>query len=136
MFFACGFARRHDPSATLWPRRRVIHRRKVDIRIKASSTAAVAAPALIPILGGAALATAGETGVQALNCPGSGDITPGDKCTTLSNGVLMINETSTGSFVGLQYYKSGGSAVTARLGYLRQGVNRWSGWQSMTAVNT
>lgn len=48
----------------------------------------------------------------------------------------MINETSTGSFVGLQYYKSGGSAVTARLGYLRQGVNRWSGWQSMTAVNT
>ncbi|MEU6934815.1 hypothetical protein AB0A05_37615 [Streptomyces sp. NPDC046374] len=98
--------------------------------------AAVAALALIPVLGGASLATAGGTGVQALTCPGSGDVTPGDKCTTLSNGVLMINETSTGSSVGLQYYKSGGAAVSARLGYLRQGVNHWGGWQSMTAVNT
>ncbi|MFI8826355.1 hypothetical protein [Streptomyces sp. NPDC053431] len=52
--------------------------------------------------------------------------------TTLSHGVLMINETTHSDLVGITYWKSG-SAITARLGFLRAGTNTWAGWRSMSA---
>ncbi|MFG3343433.1 hypothetical protein ACGF1Z_00020 [Streptomyces sp. NPDC048018] len=89
--------------------------------------AAVAALAPIPVVGGASPAEAGETGTEQLSCPRSGNISNWDKCTTLSNGVLVINETARGDFVGITYWKSGGSAITARLGFLRGGPTRGGG---------
>ncbi|MFJ9808957.1 hypothetical protein ACIRTB_12040 [Streptomyces sp. NPDC101158] len=74
---------------------------------------------------------AGETGTESLSCPSSGNITNWDKCTTLSNGFLMINEATRGDFVGHTYWKSGCSAITARLGFLRAGASTWAGWRSM-----
>ncbi|MFC8510437.1 hypothetical protein ACFU3J_34205 [Streptomyces sp. NPDC057411] len=48
----------------------------------------------------------------------------------------MINESNPANSLDVQYYKSGGSAITARLGFLRAGVNTWAGFRSMSAGMT
>ncbi|MCP3820426.1 hypothetical protein NLX86_20695 [Streptomyces sp. A3M-1-3] len=104
------------------------------MRISASNVAAIAALALIPTIAGVSSATAGGAAVQGYwNCPSNGYITPGDRCTQLTNGVLKVSLGDNGSYVDSGYEKTGGSAVTAKVGFLRTGTNRWAASQTMKA---
>ncbi|MFB7309929.1 hypothetical protein [Streptomyces sp. NPDC056192] len=105
------------------------------MRNSIATIAAVSALALVPLLGGAATATAessGEVGVLS-DCPSDGYITRWDRCTTLSNGIIIVNTDTNGDYIKTQYHKTGGSTVTAKLGYLRSGTNHWATSRSMSA---
>ncbi|MET8831707.1 hypothetical protein ABZX40_38425 [Streptomyces sp. NPDC004610] len=49
---------------------------------------------------------------------------PMERCTTLSNGILTVKQASSG-VVSTAYYKSGGSTISARLGYSRSGSSHY-----------
>ncbi|MFG1812086.1 hypothetical protein [Streptomyces sp. NPDC049040] len=51
----------------------------------------------------------------------SGHITNWDVCTTLSNGILLLSESDHGDFVAVSYTKKAGSAITGKLGWVRNG---------------
>jgi hypothetical protein len=67
----------------------------------------------------------------ATSCPSDGYITRGDRCTKLSNGILSVRTVSAGNYVAVNYYRTGGSTLTAKLGYERNGSNTWSGFITM-----
>ncbi|MFB7275441.1 hypothetical protein [Streptomyces sp. NPDC056244] len=104
------------------------------MRISVSKVAIVAILALIPTLGGMSAASAGSEGEAAvrLSCPSDGYITRGDRCTTLSNGVLQIGLGNGGSYVDVQYDKNSGGAISAQLGYLRAGSTHYTATETIT----
>lgn len=71
------------------------------------------------------------------SCPHDGYITIGDRCTTLSNGTLYIHNggSNQGTYVGVDYAKSGGSTLSLKLGYEHSGTNTWGAWENMSAGN-
>lgn len=58
----------------------------------------------------------------------------GQRCTTLSNGVLTVSATDRGASVLVDYYRKGGGSTSGRLGYERNGNNKWGRWQDMTTT--
>lgn len=77
-----------------------------------------------------------RTRCSSFDCPSDGYITNWDVCTTLGNGSLLLHETSNGSYIGVDYYKSAGSNISCKLGYMRSGVVHWSGAKTCsTSVN-
>ncbi|MEV8626496.1 hypothetical protein [Streptomyces sp. NPDC051079] len=93
-------------------------------------TAAVAAAAasLLGLGAGPAFASG------ATSCPSDGVLGGSARCSTLSNGVLSAYSTSAGNYIKVNYYRSGGGALTAKLGYERSSVNNWWGFQNMNTV--
>jgi hypothetical protein len=49
---------------------------------------------------------------------------PTERCTSLSNGILAVSQNSNG-LVSTEYYKSGGSTISAKLGYSRSGTSHY-----------
>ncbi|MEU6884701.1 hypothetical protein ABZ918_05665 [Streptomyces viridosporus] len=83
------------------------------------------------IVGAAAVATLGLNAVPAsaagpTSCPRDGEITRWDRCTALSNGVLSVHTVKDGSHVRVNYYRTGGGSLTAKLGYERSGTSVFS----------
>lgn len=70
----------------------------------------------------------------ATTCPRDGFITKGDRCTSLSNGVLSVGTVAAGNYVGVNYYRTGGSALSAKLGYERSGSSVYSSYISMNTA--
>ncbi|MER7842291.1 hypothetical protein ABTY98_42065 [Streptomyces sp. NPDC096040] len=106
------------------------------MRIALTRLVAVAAVAAIPVLG--ATSTAGAASSVAsidTDCPHNGYITNGDTCTVLSNGVLYLHDVPNGSYVQLAYSKTGGSAISAKLGYERNSTNHYGSYKSMSSGN-
>ncbi|MFD5816528.1 hypothetical protein [Streptomyces sp. NPDC127038] len=83
-----------------------------------SGAVLVACVAALPLVGSTA-ASADTVTPQATSCPSSGRITDWDVCTTLTNGILLLSETSDGSSISVSYTKTGGSSVTGKLAYVR-----------------
>ncbi|MFF8597514.1 hypothetical protein ACF065_01095 [Streptomyces sp. NPDC015232] len=102
------------------------------MRISASKVAVAAAITLVPVLGAASTASAGTAGAQVTTCPSDGYITRGDRCTTLSNGYLSIHLGDGGKTILVVYRKTGGSAITGKLGYLRSGNTHYKASQTIT----
>ncbi|MFI5875997.1 hypothetical protein ACIBAH_26805 [Streptomyces sp. NPDC051445] len=50
---------------------------------------------------------------------------PMERCTSLSNGILAVKQAS-GGVVSTEYYKSGGSTISAQLGYSRSGTSHYA----------
>lgn len=59
---------------------------------------------------------------------------PMERCTSLSNGILAVKQSSSG-VVSSEYYKSGGSTISAQLGYSRSGTSHYASAVSI-AVDT
>ncbi|MDI5966855.1 hypothetical protein POF50_031745 [Streptomyces sp. SL13] len=95
---------------------------------------ALFAAAIIPVIAVPAQADAATSGAMKpsgiLSCPGDGEITAFDRCTTLSNGILLINNGETAAHV--EYDKTGGSSISARLGYESGGTNHYASYETMT----
>ncbi|GGT21834.1 hypothetical protein [Streptomyces purpureus] len=70
----------------------------------------------------------------ATSCPSDGWITKGGRCTKMSNGILSAYTTNTGNYIKVNYYRTGGGALTAKLGYERHSANNWWGFQNMNSV--
>ena len=51
---------------------------------------------------------------------------PMERCTTLDNGVLVVHQSSSG-VVSTTYDKTGGSTISAQLGYSRSGTSHYAG---------
>ncbi|WP_330289809.1 hypothetical protein [Streptomyces sp. NBC_00576] len=60
---------------------------------------------------------------------------PMERCTSLSNGLLGIHQASNG-VVGVEYTKSGGSTISAKLGYSRSGTNHYASAVSIAVGQT
>ncbi|MFE1953270.1 hypothetical protein ACFW9D_22710 [Streptomyces sp. NPDC059524] len=60
---------------------------------------------------------------------------PMERCTSLSNGILAVKQSSSG-VVSTEYYKSGGSTITAKLGYSRGGTNHYASSVSISSGTT
>ncbi|WP_202440849.1 hypothetical protein [Streptomyces sp. SID69] len=60
---------------------------------------------------------------------------PMERCTSLSNGILAIHQGSSG-VIGTSYYKSGGSAISASLGYSRSGTTHYKAAVSISSGQT
>jgi hypothetical protein len=94
----------------------------------------ISATLLVPLIAVPAqanAATATLTASDINSCPSDGYIDAWDRCTTLSNGILLINNGSTLAHV--EYDKDGGSSIYAKLGYESAGTNHWASYQTMTA---
>lgn len=63
---------------------------------------------------------------------------PTERCTSLSNGILGVHQASDGgvTVVSAEYYKSGGSTISAKLGYSRSGVAHYAGAVSISVGQT
>lgn len=57
---------------------------------------------------------------------------PIERCTSLSNGVLIVHQASNG-VVSTTYDKSGGSTISAQLGYSRSGTSHYTNAVSISA---
>jgi hypothetical protein len=68
------------------------------------------------------------------SCPRDGYITRGDRCTSLSNGVLSVQTVSAGNYVAVNYYRSSGGSLSAKLGYERSGSTTYSSYIDMSAA--
>ncbi|AJF70378.1 hypothetical protein [Streptomyces vietnamensis] len=98
-----------------------------------SATRAVAAVAVMTAsVSLAAAPSAFASG--ATSCPRDGYITPGDRCTTLSGGILSIQTSSPGSSVYVNYYRTGSGSLSAKLGYERSGVSGYSSYINMSTT--
>ncbi|MFE3072001.1 hypothetical protein [Streptomyces sp. NPDC059247] len=86
---------------------------------------AVTAVALIG-LGGVPASADGAT-----SCPLDGWITEGSRCSKLGNGVLSAYTNNAGNYIKVNYYRTGGGSLTARIGYERLGVNNYWANQNM-----
>ncbi|MET7296236.1 hypothetical protein ABZS79_29660 [Streptomyces griseoloalbus] len=60
---------------------------------------------------------------------------PMERCTTLSNGILYNKQVS-GTTVYTTYSKTGGSAVSVRLGYTHNGSTTYSSYFSISSGET
>lgn len=60
---------------------------------------------------------------------------PMERCTSLTNGILAVKQAS-GGVVGVEYYKSGGSTISAQLGYSRSGTSHYSSAVSIAVGQT
>jgi hypothetical protein len=60
---------------------------------------------------------------------------PMERCTSLSNGILAVKQSSSG-VVSTEYYKSGGSTISAQLGYSRSGTNHYASAVSIASGTT
>ncbi|MFE7549210.1 hypothetical protein [Streptomyces gardneri] len=70
----------------------------------------------------------------ATSCPRDGKITPFDRCTSLTNGVLSVSTVKAGNYVSVNYYRTGGSSLSAKLGYERSGSTVYSGYINMSSA--
>ncbi|GGN43984.1 hypothetical protein GCM10012285_26120 [Streptomyces kronopolitis] len=68
-----------------------------------------------------------KASASSYSCPHDGYITNWDVCTSLGNGVLLMNSTSKGTYMDVSYDKTAGGSVSCKVGYLRSGSNHWSG---------
>jgi hypothetical protein len=75
-------------------------------------------------------APAMATGVT--SCPSDGNPGGGQRCTTLSNGVLSVRGSST--YAAVNYYRKSGGSLTGRIGWERNGANTWDSYQDMSAA--
>jgi hypothetical protein len=92
--------------------------------IRAAIVGAVAVAAL-------GLNVAPSSAAGATSCPRDGHITDGDRCTTLDNGVLSVGTVSAGNYVRVNYYRTGGGSLSAKLGYECSGSSVYSGFINM-----
>jgi hypothetical protein len=109
-----------------------------DIRSSTRAATAVAVAALLPVLVAPTAHAASEkiaTPAMVTSCPNDGYIDGADVCTTLSNGILLLQRGSGGTYVNVEYNKSGGSTIRATLGYLRSGALHWGTTEYMSAGN-
>ncbi|MEU7088298.1 hypothetical protein [Streptomyces achromogenes] len=60
---------------------------------------------------------------------------PMERCTSLSNGVLIVKQASSG-VVSTTYSKTGGSTISAQLGYSRSGTNHYASAVSISSGQT
>lgn len=95
-------------------------------RMRAAVTAAAVIGALTA---GISPAAAGVT-----ECPRGGNPGGGQRCTTLSNGVLTVAGTGDGKSVEVDYYRKNGGALTGRVGWERSGRNTWGSWKNMNTT--
>ncbi len=72
--------------------------------------------------------------VSGPDSPRNGNPGGGQRCTTLSNGVLIVRSTGSGKDVSVEYFRERGGALAARLGWERNGSNTWEGWRNMNAA--
>ncbi|MEV7856794.1 hypothetical protein ACFVZJ_37275 [Streptomyces sp. NPDC058322] len=78
------------------------------------------------------------TASAAAYCSNSGYTATGEpmeRCSTLSNGILY-NKQSSGTTVATTYAKTGGSAVSVRLGYTYGGSTTYSSYFSISSGQT
>ncbi|MEU7697561.1 hypothetical protein [Streptomyces sp. NPDC039028] len=67
----------------------------------------------------------------ATSCPRDGYITMGDRCTTLTGGILSVS-VSTGNYTNVNYYRTSSGSLSAKLGYERSGVSGYSSYINMS----
>jgi len=60
---------------------------------------------------------------------------PMERCTKLSNGILIVHQSFSG-VVSTTYAKTGGSTISAQLGYSRSGTSRYAGAVSIASGQT
>ncbi|MFI1200677.1 hypothetical protein ACH4VR_14705 [Streptomyces sp. NPDC020883] len=77
----------------------------------------------------------GKAVAYAAECPGDGRIARNHTCTSLSSGALF-HQKFTNDKASTSYKKTGGSGISARLGFNRAGVTKWSGWFSQGGGTT
>lgn len=98
------------------------------MRKAARAIAAVAVTtASVSLLAATPAAAAGPT-----SCPSDGYISRGDRCTSISNGVLYIGTVSAGNYAAVNYYRSEGGSLSAKLGYERSGSSIYSSYINMS----
>ncbi|MGW8352341.1 hypothetical protein [Streptomyces wedmorensis] len=68
----------------------------------------------------------------ATSCPRDGYITKGDRCTTLTGGILSVRTSSPGSSVDVNYYRTSSGSLSAKLGYERSGSSVYSSYINMS----
>jgi hypothetical protein len=68
------------------------------------------------------------------SCPSDGYVTSGDRCTSLSNGVLSVHTVSAGNYITVTYYRSSGGSLSAKLGYERSGSSIYSSYINMSTA--
>ena len=106
---------------------------------KAFATSAFAVAA---IAGTAMPASAATASVQEAGCPSSGYPTPGNpsgSCTSLSNGAVFHGKghpDASHTRIYTTYKKTGGSTISAKLGYIFSGSYKWSPYYSIASGNT
>lgn len=89
----------------------------------------VSMTAMIPLVSAAPAMAAGVT-----KCPSGGNPGGGQRCTTLSNGVLSVSGLGNGTFVRVVYYRKSGGSLTGRVGWERNGRNTWDAYRNMRTV--
>ncbi|MFJ4011240.1 hypothetical protein [Streptomyces sp. NPDC090026] len=95
--------------------------------------------AVATIAGTAMPASAAASGVQAAGCPSSGYPTPGNpgvSCTSLSNGAVFhgkYHPDASRTRTYTKYTKTGGSTISAKLGYIYKGNYKWSPYYSIAS---
>jgi hypothetical protein len=72
--------------------------------------------------------------IGATECPREGYITRGDRCTSLDNGVLSVRTVSAGNYITVNYYRSSGGSLSAKLGYERSGRSIYSSSINMSTT--
>ncbi|MEU6166256.1 hypothetical protein [Streptomyces tanashiensis] len=109
---------------------------------KSLATGAFAVAAIAGTTMPASAATTGEVGVQEAGCPSSGYPTPGmpmGSCTSLTNGAVFhgkYHPDATHTRTYTSYTKTGGSTVSAKLGYIYKGAYKWSAYYSIASGTT
>ncbi|MFE5899862.1 hypothetical protein ACFQ67_21025 [Streptomyces sp. NPDC056488] len=100
------------------------------------STAALAGALAAASIAVSAPAASANTYCSSSGYTGAGS--PAERCTSLSNGILTHWQRSTLPTVSLTttYYKSGGSAVSVRLGYSQSGTTAYSPYFSISSGQT
>ncbi|MFB8771465.1 hypothetical protein [Streptomyces broussonetiae] len=97
--------------------------------------AAQALAAVAVMIASISLATATPAAAAgATSCPSDGYITRWDRCTSLSNGVLSLRTVSAGNYITVNYYRSSGSSLSAKLGYERSGSSVYSSYINMSTT--
>ncbi|MYT33092.1 hypothetical protein GTY73_30925 [Streptomyces sp. SID8354] len=77
----------------------------------------------------------GKAVAYAAGCPGDGRIARNHSCSSLSSGALF-HQKFTNDKASTSYKKTGGSSISARLGFNRAGTTKWSGWFSQGSGTT
>ncbi|MFE2943359.1 hypothetical protein ACFXKG_30545 [Streptomyces sp. NPDC059255] len=80
------------------------------------------------------LIAAGPAMANVTSCPSNGNPGGGQRCTTLSNGVLAVSGVSDGTYVNVNYYRASGGSLTGRLGWERNGTTTWAANRNMSTV--
>ncbi|WP_274912103.1 hypothetical protein [Streptomyces sp. WZ-12] len=105
------------------------------VRTTAMAGVTLVAMGTTPLAHAESLSGTGNAVAYAAGCPGDGHLTRNHTCTSLSSGALF-HQKYTNDKASTSYKKTGGSSISARLGFNRAGTTKWSSWFSQGGGTT